>query len=173
MENEPPKEQASSWRAEEGWAPGSACAGRRAWCAARAGSSWPRRWCSEKASGRAPCYFSEEIKTIRKESAGSTEPPHKQTKRGAHLSLGRGHVALEAQAQVVSRLHQVLGGADQHLVHGPCCWPRGPHDGVTLGAQQDRSALSSTRVSWWASNHYSLEKSLASLDPSERPPTVP
>lgn len=57
------------------------------------------------------------------------------THTAPHLSLGRSHVALEAQAQVVSCFHQVLGGADQHLVHGPCCWPRGPHDGVSLWAR--------------------------------------
>lgn len=156
MENEPPKSRQAAGGQRRGPAPGSACAGRTAWCAARAGSSWPRRWCSEKASGRALWCFSGETQTIRKEPAGSTELSHGHTQRGAHLALGRSHVALEAQAQVVSRLRQVLGGADQHLVHGPCCWPRGPHDGLGLGAQQDRNALSSAQLSWWASSHYSV-----------------
>lgn len=53
MENEPTKSRQAAGEQRKGRAPGSACAGWTGWCAARVGSSSPRRWYSEKASGKA------------------------------------------------------------------------------------------------------------------------
>lgn len=71
----------------------------------------------------------------------------------------------------MSCFHQVLGGADQHLIHGPCCWPGRPHDGVGLWAEQDTSALRWAHVSWWAFQSLQLDwkRELSQLGPKGAP----
>lgn len=142
----PPKQARSPGEAE-GRAPGSGGAGPTGRCAARAGSCAPRTPCSATASRTALGRLSRGTENNIQQRR-TTQHPHPGRPRAPHLPFHGRQVALEPEPQVVSRFHQVLRGANENLVHGTCCRPRGSHDGIGLRRAEGVTRREENTAAW-------------------------